>query len=316
MRDRPFYDVEHFRLAGQAFSRLLSKGATEQQARTAVTQTSYLLLCEQGVSHGEATRLANIEVNLGWKWAQSAFATVVLGHRLAASFCATSIPDDPSLSVPLAWPCFRIRVPDGLLAASSIFCWRGRSEGWQALLGVKPERWKPDGADEPFCVLSIWPRHLDFGYEQSLIGYASKEVLDMKPSEGSASPEGIVGDSYERQQLLQGRLLVGVCLELSQPHLAQQIACETGTRLHRRRQSAEPVTWSFEIRRDVKIDALPYVRDFLAGNASSVHVQSLIRGYHKMQPHGPKSSLRKLIHVEPYWRGPEDAPIAERNHLL
>lgn len=33
----------------------------------------------------------------------------------------------------------------------------------------------------------------------------------------------------------------------------------------------------------------------------------LVRGHWRLQPHGPQSSLRKLIFIEPYWRGPEMA---------
>lgn len=38
-------------------------------------------------------------------------------------------------------------------------------------------------------------------------------------------------------------------------------------------------------------------------------VRSLVAGHWKMQPHGPNRSERKLIRIEPYWRGPLDAPV-------
>ncbi len=41
--------------------------------------------------------------------------------------------------------------------------------------------------------------------------------------------------------------------------------------------------------------------------------RSDVRGHFRMQPHGPQKALRKLIFVEGYVRGPEDAP---RKHVL
>jgi len=45
-------------------------------------------------------------------------------------------------------------------------------------------------------------------------------------------------------------------------------------------------------------------------------VQCVVAGHWKMQPCGPGGSERKRIFIEPYWRGPEDAPIAIRPHVL
>jgi len=67
----------------------------------------------------------------------------------------------------------------------------------------------------------------------------------------------------------------------------------------------------------VKHDFRDRVRDYVEGKSHSApNVQVLVSGHHKMQPHGPGNSLRKLIWREPFWRGPEDAPIAIRPHKL
>ena len=77
----------------------------------------------------------------------------------------------------------------------------------------------------------------------------------------------------------------------------------------------EPQTWTFQLARDVKIDCRAAVRDYVRGlAASSPVVQSLVRGHWKRQPHGPGGTERKTIFIEPYWRGPEEAPIAVRAH--
>lgn len=38
----------------------------------------------------------------------------------------------------------------------------------------------------------------------------------------------------------------------------------------------------------------------------------IVRGHWKMQPHGPGRSERKMIFVEPYWKGAADAPLVTR----
>lgn len=46
-----------------------------------------------------------------------------------------------------------------------------------------------------------------------------------------------------------------------------------------------------------------------SGNGSPLFVRTLVSGHWKMQPYGPKHSQRKLIRIEPFWRGPLDAPV-------
>ena len=59
------------------------------------------------------------------------------------------------------------------------------------------------------------------------------------------------------------------------------------------------------------------VREYLEGKSHrSPSVQVLVSGHYKMQPHGTKNSLRKLIWRAPFWRGPDDAPIPIRAHVL
>lgn len=50
-------------------------------------------------------------------------------------------------------------------------------------------------------------------------------------------------------------------------------------------------------------------------SAPRIDVRLLVRGHWKNQAHGPGMTLRKLIHVEPYWRGPEMAELVDRPYL-
>ena len=67
----------------------------------------------------------------------------------------------------------------------------------------------------------------------------------------------------------------------------------------------------------MRVDVREAVRGFVAGTRRTAPaVQVLVRGHWKRQAHGPAMAQRKMIHIEPYWRGPEDAPIAVRGHKL
>lgn len=50
------------------------------------------------------------------------------------------------------------------------------------------------------------------------------------------------------------------------------------------------------------------------GDSTQPSVTSYVRGHHKMQPHGPKMSLRKMIWVEPYWRG--FGPVTQKTYTV
>jgi hypothetical protein len=78
----------------------------------------------------------------------------------------------------------------------------------------------------------------------------------------------------------------------------------------------------YELGRDVKLER--NLRD--ASRAFCISGQKpegwvlakrfVVRGHWKQQPHGPGRAQRKMIFVEPYWKGPADAPAMARAHVL
>ena len=73
---------------------------------------------------------------------------------------------------------------------------------------------------------------------------------------------------------------------------------------------------AYTVVRPVVLDCRVAVRDYIAGGGKSPTVRSLVRGHWRNQVHGPRNSLRKWIHVEPFWRGPDGAPVAVRPHIM
>lgn len=60
----------------------------------------------------------------------------------------------------------------------------------------------------------------------------------------------------------------------------------------------------------------PMVRPSGPRTAVLSKTRSLVSGHWKEQAHGPQRSLRKLIHVEPYFRGPEMADLVDRPFVV
>lgn len=211
-------------------------------------------------------------------WHSCGFPSIVLGHRLAASLMCTSLPSNILLSPP--WPEFQIVLPAGLLPYRDTHL---------AIAHVSPGNpWAftfyLGNNDDPKA--TDWVHELDEETRRRLRG----SVCD---------------------------LVVGICIEMDTPPIRERILL--GPPRHRlsKRKSATPTAWTFQLTRDVKVDMREAVRDYIFGRRGSCPiVQSFVRGHHKHQPCGPGGTLRKWIHIEPYWRGPEDAPIAVRAHNL
>lgn len=120
-------------------------------------------------------------------------------------------------------------------------------------------------------------------------------------------------ESYLRRGVL------GVAATLSVPDTQRDLrAKERKARASNAAREArgEPTSWTYVLGGNVRVDVRSAVRDYVERGGSPPSVQSLVRGHWKRQPHGPELSLRKWIHVEPYWRGPEDAPIVAARRTL
>jgi hypothetical protein len=71
--------------------------------------------------------------------------------------------------------------------------------------------------------------------------------------------------------------------------------------------------------RPIDVDCRKAVQAYIDGSADQhapPSVQTLVRGHYKRQVIGVARSGRKVIWVEPYWRGPEDAPILARPYKI
>lgn len=73
------------------------------------------------------------------------------------------------------------------------------------------------------------------------------------------------------------------------------------------------------IGRPVKVDCSGWVRGYIDGatdDRDSPMFQSVVRGHYKRQVVGVGRTDRKVIWIEPYWRGPEESPILVRPYVV
>jgi hypothetical protein len=258
----------------------------------------------EGVETGK--KLVRAACMIGASWGFSGFPVLRPTHKLAASLMATHIPRDLVGEVKMPWPIVVVEVPNGLV----------------------PVEYGPAGS-YPFVTTHVGLMRMGNG------GYALfyfKEHACVMPYIACFLDSlADLTDGQDAREKLLRRLLLNAIIETDRPLLREEIgkgrpvgrpAGKPEGKKHkdkRKKQKDESVTvgaWNIVLRRDVKLDVRGWVTEYVKGGGKSPLVQTLVRGHQKRQPYGPNHSLRKWIHIEAYWRGPEDAPVVVRSTVL
>lgn len=261
--------------------------------------------------------LKQLATHRGWTlnaWAMAAWyeygqPVVQIADKLAASLL-TSPPNKLSVSrFRLPFRSFVMRLPANLLF---ILNSAGDPESVRSI-AVAQVVANPDGHRQLF-----YQAYTETGVSLWGHGKDTWELLNSHANVDEVMPfDSEVTDLDERNTMLCRRLIVNTCLLMTDP----SNYCETGPghRLfskRRQRWEKNPTIRSFVLTTKVNHDFRQTVRDYARGTGKKINVQSFVIGHWKSQPYGPKNSKRKTIFVEPYWRGPEDAPIALREHMV
>lgn len=238
---------------------------------------------------------------LSYMWAHYGLKEVQVGHKMAAALMSTTIAPSVLETIRPPWPTMRINVPNGML--------------------------KIDGKDGPEDLLFVLVAHTEKGWTYSAvagddtglwgINLPADQVTKAKWGD---SPDHVHSELYPKLSSLDDRALVllwryvfGICL-LMQDNSNYKVPKEGGRKKKNSRQSKEPTVRVYVIAQKPSYDCRESVRQYLLGSRphGPQTVQCLVAGHFKQQVHGPQKTLRKTIWVEPYWRGPDDAPILVR----
>lgn len=238
-----------------------------------------------------------------YSWARHGFRQLCSSHRYAAALMTTSIPPSMLADLEPPWPCFALDLPSGLLTMQG-----------------------KDGREVPlvFAIIrrGMWGENRDLvGWSFVLFGENGDEIWgynrpleellkgDKLPEEARTAFTDLMTSLDERSELLFWRYCVGLILAMQDRSNIKET--KSSKSQHNHRLSKEPVCRTYIIGKMPALDCRPAVRQFLSGERphGPVNVQTLVSGHWKQQPYGPQASLRKTIWLEPYWRGPDDAPI-------
>ncbi len=303
------------------------QAATASYARLFARVHGYDLGGEQ--PHGGAALNAGLlRTEAGFCWVKCGMPQVEVSHRLAASLMATSVTKGQTAEIALPWDAFVVLVPSGMLKAAAFDERRGGEYFWspESIFVLLSPR---NGRLLVYMFGDCEVMSYDFdGLSGLSEASLSDEISDkFEPTTvreeswelgGTTDLLNMVADHNSRVIALAARLVFGACAELDNAERREEIERDSpAMKAAAGSRRGKPKAWTFKLTRDVKVDCRQWVGEYLGGSSGSKpYVQSLVRGHHKRQAHGAGGLLRKWIHVEPYWRGGEDAPIAVKTHKV
>ena len=257
------------------------------------------------------------------RWADQGFPVVKASPRFVAAALVTQASQELLASIEAPWRAFAIALPRSpeLLFLTDA---DGQIHSVSHVLVYRADNPTHPGSDWSYFVASrdsadcLWRVRIP----NTLLCDSGSSLPDDNP----LSP---LGSTDETALFLAGRLIVSVTSAMTHREMVSEVDREAHSRYTKRgkgrafAQPAEPRVW--QITAPIEIDLTERVRQFQLGEevqdaphrqGKPLTLQSVVAGHWKMQPCGPRHSQRKSMWIQPYWRGPEDAPIAVRPHVV
>lgn len=238
-------------------------------------------------------------------WAKSGLPSVSIpDQEFVASLATTGMNKEFSDMLRAPWRAFRIAIPGGLLSIST-------DEGDEPVRRIAVMSTTDDG----WTIACEGPSRIIHITGESTDGLC--EDIDVRELNVCNDPGIGINDHDGRCLRMAARIVLAACVSMDSRY--GNGPCREAPKKGRKRIVAggSPIV-RYVITRPVvlKSDMREAVREYISNGGKSPTVRVPVRGHWKMQPCGPGGAERKFIHIEPYWRGPEDAPIAVRPHIL
>jgi len=260
-----------------------------------------------------ATTISSVSMLLQYAsnalWFEEGMPTIEVGHKLAASLMTTRLTEEVTRDAHLPFHAFSVVLPDNLVFIDTR---EGICDARYAMLArlrhVISDQYTYGcfivGSNSmATCLHGHYPTLWDAYTHMGVAFEGDPFQLEM-------------ADNDTRNAILGRRLLINISLMMTDPANYKKVGkghapYEAGISRSRLRGIERPTKRVFKLIRPVRHDFRDLVRAYARGEAKKLSVQGFIAGHIKYnQPYGPGSTLRKRIWIEPYWRGPEDAPIA------
>jgi len=270
-----------------------------------------------------------LDVFWGPRWVDGACTTINVGHKLLAALAVTDIAAESYADIKLPWPAFSVNVPSGALPLHESYeVRRIRFLHMRAATVM--------GADTDH-------RGMFYGDPAAHGGLHDIAHILVETTEGTKLHVNRNGDNAlrrllfeddrrpprvvkeellepldseeERLMLAVRRILVGLIYTVQ--HTTNWKERTRTSKRTPKQRNGPPDHRDIVLTAPIKFDVRQGLFDWLRhgnGKHSPPSVQLLVKGHYKRQAHGPGRSERKVIWIEPYWRGPEDAPIRNRSY--
>jgi hypothetical protein len=250
------------------------------------------------------------------KWIHCGAPRLVTDAKYAAAMMATKVTESLVDDIIIPWQSFRVELPPGLLdhdgyTYQTVLLANFIDAKVGALMLLEGTRPGQDG--EPFEVYDVCQVSAAENLATLLLDREDGANTDYLP-DGAAREE--YRDAKARVLRLATRLIVGLLYTMQYTqHFKTAKPSLNDQRKHIR--SGPPKHRTIFVGKPMKLDVRPAIRAFAEGRKHGAPaVQTLVRGHFKRQVVGVARSGRKVIWVEPYWRGPEEAPILARPYKV
>jgi hypothetical protein len=228
------------------------------------------------------------------KWAVHAFQRLMTSHTFAAALMCSDVQREVLEGIEKQWNAFMVVVPNGMLIA--------------------------DGLETSRILVATY----SYGAKLILLSVTASGQVRMLLDEAATLPDLLAGDGSDlvaetaahRCLVMARRLVAGLLLNLQHPPNFK--IREVKARPRGLRREAEPEHRIVSIGKPLEIDCRLAVKEYIEHGPkkgrkhTAPTVQVMVRGHYRRQVCGVGRLERKVIWIEPFWRGPEAALIQTR----
>jgi len=238
-------------------------------------------------------------------WAVHAFQRVTTTHTFAAALMCSDADKDALHDIEIQWKAFMVIIPNGCLKTH-------RADYTRILVSSFEDRATLALLDQS----GPGPDHLIFVQSNNLASLLDVSTVPEYTHTAGAD----ASDQTTRAMVMAKRLVAGLLLAIQHRDnfKEKKVAAKSGSRWRGERE--EPEHRVVMVGRPLTVDCRQKVTEFIRGDEGGARrkrggppsVQVLVRGFFRRQVVGVGRTGRKVIWIEPFWRGPKGAPIWTR----
>lgn len=247
------------------------------------------------------------------KWVDGGCRTIQTDDRYAAAMAGTKATKDVMGEIHIPWPAFLVRLPAGLFTVGD-----GNPDGscryvsHVRLMQLDARKYTV-GCIDYFVNGNM--RCVGSEAEADTLADALFDDRDLEEVETLEIENSSAMDmkKYLRSTMLAKKCIVGLLYTMQHTNNWRD---KTSVSREFTRREGPPKHRNIIVGKPISINAVPAIRAACAHGSRAPAFQVLVRGHIKRQVIGVGRTGRKVIWVEPYWRGPEDAPILARPYKV